>query len=115
MRVSDSMQTHNSVYHLNQAAARLFRVQEQASTGLRFTLPSQDPSGTVREANLRSSLSELDRYLANADLAEARLKLTETSVAHIGDSLREARSLALAGGNDGLDETARKSMAEQVN
>ncbi len=115
MRISDMMATKATVHRINEASARLFRVQEQVSTGLRFTSPSQDPTGAVRAASLRASISEIERYLENTDIADARLRLTETSVAHIGDALREARSIALSGMNDGLDDTARKSLAEQVN
>ena len=114
MRVSDSMITASMVYRINRASERLFRVQEQAASGLRFTTPSQDPAGAVRAAGLRSSVSEIERYLANADIADARLRLSEVAVGQIADALREARTLALAGMNDGLDNTARIALAAQV-
>ena len=114
MRISDGMITANMVYRLNRASERLFRVQEQAASGLRFTQPSQDPASAVRAASLRSSLSEIERYLQNADLASSALRLTEVAITSLSDALREARTLAVAGMNDGLDETARQAIAEQV-
>jgi flagellar hook-associated protein 3 FlgL len=114
MRVSDSMITARMVYRLQIASERLFRAQEQAASGLRFTLPSQDPSGAVRAAALRSQISELDRWLQNADLADARLRLTDVAISQVSDLLLEARGAALSGMNDTLDDTARVALAEQV-
>jgi flagellar hook-associated protein 3 FlgL len=114
MRVSDSMITDNLVYRLQIASERLFASQEQAASGLRFTRPSQDPAGTVQAAALRSSITQIDRYLENADVADSRLRLTEVAVSQISDALREARNLALAGMNDGLDDTSRVALAEQI-
>jgi len=114
MRVSDRMITSNMVYRINRASERLFRVQEQAASGLRFSLPSQDPAGAVRAASLRSSAAEVERYIRNTDIADSRLRLTEVSVAQIGDALRQARTVALSGINDGLDQTARMALAEEI-
>ena len=114
MRVSDGMITANMVYRVQQSSERLFRVQEQAASGLRFTRPSQDPTAAVRAAALRSNLSELGQYLQNASTADARLRLTEVAVAEMSDVLAEVRTIALAGLNDSLDEAARAGLAAQV-
>jgi len=114
MRVSDGMITANMVYRIQQSSERLFLVQEQAASGLRFTRPSQDPAGAVRAAALRSNLSELEQYLQNANTADARLRLTEVAVAEMSDVLAEVRTIALGAINDSLDEAARAAMAAQV-
>lgn len=114
MRVSDGMITANMVHRVQQSSERLFLVQEQAASGLRFTRPSQDPAGAVRAAALRSNLSELEQYLENANTADARLRLTEVAVSEMSDVLAEVRTIALAAINDSLDEAARAAMAAQV-
>ena len=114
MRVSDGMITANMVYRVQQSSERLFRVQEQAASGLRFTRPSQNPTAAVRAAALRSNLSELGQYLQNASTADARLRLTEVAVADISDVLTEVRTTALEAINDSLDEAARAALAAQV-
>jgi len=114
MRVSDAMITANMVHRLQQSSERLFKVQEQAASGLRFTRPSEDPTATVRAAALRSHLSELGQYRRNADTADARLRLTEVAVAEMSDVLAQVRTIALAAINDTLDQAARAALAAQV-
>jgi flagellar hook-associated protein 3 FlgL len=114
MRVSDGLITRNVIYRLNQTSNRLFRTQEQAASGLRFTRPSQDPVGAVQAAALRSSSREMKQYLKNIDTASNRLKLTELAVGQVADSLSQARTLAVGGTNDALSETDRSALAAQV-
>jgi flagellar hook-associated protein 3 FlgL len=114
MRVSDSLITRQVIYRLNQTSSRLFRTQEQAASGLRFTKPSQDPVGAVQAATLRSSVREMEQYLQNIDIASNRLKLTEVAVGQIGDSLSQARTVAVSGTNDSLSDADRSALAAQI-
>jgi flagellar hook-associated protein 3 FlgL len=114
MRVSDSLITRQVIYRLNQTSSRLFRTQEQAASGLRFTKPSQDPVGAVQAATLRSSVREMEQYLQNIDIASNRLKLTEVAVGQIADSLSQARTVAVSGTNDSLSDADRSALAAQV-
>jgi flagellar hook-associated protein 3 FlgL len=114
MRISDGLVTRNIIYRLNQTSARLFRSQEQAASGLRFTKPSQDPVGAVQAATLRSSDREMKQYLKNIDTASNRLKLTEVAIGQIADSLSQARGVAVGGTNDALSNSDRSALGAEV-
>lgn len=112
MRISDNMIAASLIVRLQKASARLFRLQEKVASGLAFSLPSQDPPAAMRAAALRSGVSELSRYRANCDVAAARLHLTESALANIADSLREAYSAAL--GMTPFDEAGNNALADRI-
>lgn len=112
MRISDSMITATVVARLGKASERLFRLQEQVASGLAFRTPSQDPAGAIRATALRSGVAELSRYRQNCDDAAARLALTETALANIADSLRQAYDAGLA--MTPFDEAGNSALADQV-
>jgi len=53
MRISDVMIAGSLVAHMQRASSRLFRLQEQVSSGLAFRRPSENPPGAVQAAALR--------------------------------------------------------------
>jgi flagellar hook-associated protein 3 FlgL len=112
MRVPDSMIVASITARLSSASERLFRTQEKVSSGLAFSRPSQNPSGAVRAAALRASIAEVTQYLANADSAAARFRLTESSVQSISQLLTEARTAGLSMTDASADGNA--ALAEQV-
>ncbi len=114
LRVSDRMMSANLIYRLTKTSEQLFRAQERVASGLRFTRPSQDPAGALRASALRSHLSELNRYLKNCDLASSWLKQTEVAVADVAKALREAKTTAVSGMNDALDDEARGALADKI-
>jgi len=112
MRVPDSMIASSIAARLAAASERLFRTQEKVASGLAFTAPSQNAPGAVRAAGLRSSIAEVTRYLANADAASAKLRLTENCLQSISDLLTEARTAGLARTDISADGNA--ALADQV-
>ncbi len=112
MRVSDSMITATLIAQLSKASERLFRLQEQVASGLAFKTPSQNPSGAVRAASLRSSVAELSGYRQNCDDALARLNFTDLILSTMATSLRQARDAALS--LSPFDPVANEALADQV-
>ncbi len=112
MRVSDVMISRTLVTQMQQASSRLFRLQQQVSSGLAFVRPSENPPGAVQAASLRSSINELNRYQGNCDQAKAGLQMTEVILTDISGCLREAREAALA--MSSFDNLGNQALADQV-
>jgi flagellar hook-associated protein 3 FlgL len=112
MRISDVMIAGSLVAHMQRASSRLFRLQEQVSSGLAFRRPSENPPGAVQAAALRSGIAELTRYQSNCDQATSTLRMTEVALTDMSGCLREARDAALA--MSPFDESGNQALADQV-
>lgn len=112
MRVSDQMVAASIASRLSIASERLFRLQEQAGSGLAFQRPSQDPAAALRAAALRSNVAEAECYRRNAEEAAGQLKLAEAGLTAISRHLQEARSAAL--GATDVSQAGNLALADQV-
>ncbi len=54
-RVTDSLSRNRSLFQVQADAVAMQRLQTQLSTGLRYQLPSEDPSSAIRVINLQQS------------------------------------------------------------
>jgi len=112
VRIPDSSIASSLIRQLSQASARLFRLQEQVASGLAFKFPSQNPPAAMRAASLRSGIAELARYRQNCGDAERLVEMTEITLREMADSLREARSAAVA--MSPFDPDGNSALADQV-
>jgi flagellar hook-associated protein 3 FlgL len=65
MRVSSNTFADNFLYQDNLLQAQQNTLQQQATTGLKFSLPEDNPSGMSEVLNLQSSSSANQQYLTN--------------------------------------------------
>lgn len=70
MRVSLRNQYSNFLYNLQQTQSRLMDLNMQASSQKRINKPSDDPVGTGRVLNYRTSLESINQYRSNIDTAK---------------------------------------------
>lgn len=114
MRVSTPMIMGNLAQRIADNAERLYRLQQQISSGKRIQAPSDDPVGASRAAQMRSSLAQLAQYAANVDLGSQKLKTVDGLLGDLATTLRSARDLALQGANGALAEDSRSGLASVV-
>jgi flagellar hook-associated protein 3 FlgL len=113
-RITNSMTTRMTLSDIENAAQRLSKSQERLSSGKQLTTPSDDPYGTVRALDLRSSLAENRQYQANVREASAWHDVTDTALGHVGDYVLRARELLVRGANDSQGEAARNAAALEL-
>ncbi len=103
-----------SLSQLGGLRAQLEELQGQVATGRRFERSSQDP---VAASRLRS-LERADRLQAinteNADRVELDLGAASDEISGITNLLSRARELAIAAGNDTLDEGDYQAIATEL-
>jgi len=113
MRVSTSTFSDNFLYQANQLQAKQNLLQQQATTGLNFSLPSDDPSAMAQVLNLQTDATANTQYQSNI----TDLQNQATTVSGVLTSLQTITSKAgeIATSADGTaTPTQLASDAQQV-
>ena len=114
MRISTNQIFQMSLTAMLNKQSQVSETQLQLATGKRQLVPSDDPSATSRVMQLEEGLAALDQYNRNADFAEARLKLSETTLTQAVDIVQRTRELAIYANNDTLTAADRDTIAVEV-
>jgi flagellar hook-associated protein 3 FlgL len=117
MRVTQSLNQTQFLTALDTLESNLSQTQNQVSSGLAFTTPSQNPiaAGTVNDYN--QALAQSKQYTANGSSAQTSLETEGTALSQLQDQLQSLRSLALeanSGIQTGEDLTAIATQATQI-
>jgi flagellar hook-associated protein 3 FlgL len=88
MRVTANAFNDSLVNQLNVLTARQYKLQNQVSTGLRFSAPSDDPAAMADTLNLQAGKSAQTQYSANI----ASLQTRATSIYNVLQSLQTISS-----------------------
>jgi len=111
MRVSQNLRTFNLLESLRSTQTRLFGVQNQLATGLKFTTPSADPLAATAAGVVQRRLDTLGQVQTNLNAANATLGITEAAIQEAADLLREARGVASEAANSTPSGEERRSLA----
>jgi flagellar hook-associated protein 3 FlgL len=114
MRVSLRNQYSNFLYNLQKTQSRLMDLNMQASSQKRINKPSDDPVGTGRVLNYRSSLASLDQYRKNIDTAKGWLNLADESMMQVSTLLTKLKGLAEQGATGTMTASDREATSYEV-
>jgi flagellar hook-associated protein 3 FlgL len=117
MRVTQSLNQTQFLTALDSLESSLSQTQNQVSSGLAFTSPSQNPiaAGTVN--NYDQVLAQSKQYTANGNSAQTGLQTEDTALTQLQNQLQTLRSLALeanSGTQTGEDLSAIAAQATQI-
>jgi flagellar hook-associated protein 3 FlgL len=117
MRVTQSLNQTQFVNALDSLESNLSQTQNQISSGVSFTSPSQNPiaAGTVN--NYQQALAQSQQYTANSNSAQTSLQTENAALTQLQNQLQSLRSLALeanSGTQTGEDLTAIAAQATQI-
>lgn len=93
---------------------RLSQLQDQISSGHRFSLPSEAPTAATQTIVLQKLDERRTGFQQVAKTTQGFLSATDTALATIGDSLNQARSIAAAGIGDQVSPSEREGLASEV-
>jgi flagellar hook-associated protein 3 FlgL len=94
--------------------SRLSKTQLQLATGKRILTPSDDPAGATKALDLQRYLETNKQFLANMDVARARLEAQEVALTSVTDLLQRANELAIQGNNATASASDRAAIAAEV-
>jgi flagellar hook-associated protein 3 FlgL len=96
------------------AQQQLVQTQQQVSTGLKVSRPSDDPLASARIRELEAAISRLEQYETNSVIAQNRLGLEEEVLADVIETIQRVRELAVQGNNATQTPETRASIALEL-
>ena len=114
MRVSTRAAFINGVSLMQRLQSALDQTQRQIASGRRILTPSQDPIAASRSLEIRESLSRLDQFDRNGNIAANRLSLEESTLNSVNNVLQRVRELALQANNATQSDETRGLIAVEM-
>ena len=114
MRVSEQMRYDSVTNNLSQLSARQAKAAQEAQTGVRVNLPSDDPVAAAQLARLAASQSQTSARRNAISTVKGDAELAESSLQQASDLMASAKEIAMQGGNGTLGATERASLALQI-
>ncbi len=97
MRITDQMMYQNLTQSIDQAQAAYIRTQEEASSGVSISQPSDNPAGTAVVLQLTSAQQQVTSWQGNAQAVQSKMQTTDQAMAQIESVISTAQSLAQQG------------------
>ena len=110
MRVSSNLIHMQGLENILRQQSDLLRLQEEASTGKRVLLPSDDPSAASRIIDINESLSQIEQFDENITYATQRLNAEETSLKSSLLVLQRVRELSIQAANTGTNDLSNQQV-----
>jgi len=114
MRISTLQFTQNAINSITRQQVELSRIQQQIASGKSILNPSDDPAGAGRILNLNQSIQTTEQFTANANLAQGRLQLEESTLASVTNVIQRIRELSVQANNDTQNNTTRPLIAAEI-
>jgi flagellar hook-associated protein 3 FlgL len=114
-RITPQILVDTVLADIQNAHRRLAQTQRLLSTGKRINTPSDDPVGTTRAIDLRSTITNTNQFVANVRDASTFASESESALRTVIDNLNRARELTVQGATGTLNQQQRDSIALEVN
>jgi flagellar hook-associated protein 3 FlgL len=96
----------DSIGLLDSQQATMATLEQQVSSGLAFSKPSDDPAGVVQAMQLQSALSRAQTYTSTVASATSYVSQANNVLTAAGTSLQSLRTLVLQASNSGTQSAA---------
>jgi len=115
MRISTALIHQQGVRSILEKQSQLVQSQAELSSGKKINLPSDDPSGASRVADLKEALSQITQFDENATFATQRLNLEEATLSSSVNILQRVRELAIQAANTGVNDLqSEQAIASEI-
>ncbi len=114
MRISHFLIYNRLTSALQENLRRLFRPQEQLSTGKKINRPSDEAVDISRIMDYRVSIKDKEQFIRNLNDAKTYLELTDKVLEQSANSIKRAEELVITALNGDETPESRKMIAEEV-
>ncbi|MGZ4980849.1 MAG: flagellar hook-associated protein FlgL [Methylobacter sp.] len=114
MRISTTWAQQLSVDAMANQQYKLAKVQQQLSSGLKVSVPSDDPAAAIRILDLNRTIATTNQYQSNIATVRGRLNIEESALATSGNILDRAKELTIQAMNATLNSSDRLSIKTEV-
>src|SRR5260221_3871402 len=114
MRVTQTLNQLQFVAAIDALQSNLSQTQNQISTNLSFTTPSQNPVAAGAVNNYTQALSQSQQYDTNANSAQGRLSIEDNALSQVQSALQSLPDLALQANSGTQSDQNRAAIATQA-
>ncbi|OLN33529.1 flagellar hook-associated protein FlgL [Desulfosporosinus metallidurans] len=114
MRITNNILSQNLLRNLETAQGKMDQLQNQLSTGLRISKPSDDPVGIENAMRLKSNISSVEQWKSNADSALEYMNTSDSILGDMTSMLQRVKELAVQGANGTLTTADKSVVADEV-
>lgn len=114
-RVSGMLVRQRLLAQLQGDQLDLFRLQNQVSTGQRFTLPSEDAPAARRAMTLQRLLERKTQLRSNIQTGQSFLRSTDVSLNNVAGLLGDIRGVALGVAGTTSTDSERQAAITEIN
>jgi flagellar hook-associated protein 3 FlgL len=114
MRVPTTQIYLQGIEAFGQQQAKLAKLQQQISTGVRITKPSDDPVAATQVLGLEQTIQLQKQYQENISLADSRLKLEESTLVSIENITFRLKELSIQANSGVINADNRQAIASEV-
>ena len=114
MRVTDLTKQTAILRNIQKNGERLQNLSDNLASGRRINKLSDDPIGATQAQDFRTKISYFDTLRQITNQTFIWLDRTESELVHVGDLLKQVKTLMLAQANDTSDANSRRVTAEEL-
>jgi len=114
MRLSTNLFYSQNETNISEANSRLYKLQQQLSTGQKLQQPSDDPLATTQIMKFDRVLARTEQFKENIAVSERRLSYEETTISSVITSLQRVQEIGIRGNSDGLSDNDKQILAGEL-
>lgn len=114
MRVTQNTTANMVLNSLQTIRRRMEELEQQASTGVKISAPSDDPVTAQQILHMKSLMAAGDQYSRNISNGISWLSMTEAAMNEMGNVLTRAKELTVQMANATSDAKARESGMNEI-
>lgn len=115
MRVTQSMLSNNMLRNLSNSYSKMGKLQDQITSGKKFTRPSDDPVSTVKGMSYRTDLNKAEQFTRNMLTVNSWLDTTDDALDQVGSALQRVKGLIVQAANDTNTKEDRDKINVEIN
>lgn len=114
MRLSTNLFYSQNQTNISEANSRLFKLQQQLSTGEKLQQPSDDPLATTQIMKFDRVIARTEQFSENITVSERRLNQEESTVDSVVTAMQRVQEIAIRGANGSMSENDRNILADEL-
>jgi len=114
MRLSTNLFYSQNETNISEANARLYKLQQQLSTGKKLQQPSDDPLATTQIMKFDRVIARTEQFKENISVSERRLSYEETTVDSVVTSLQRVQEIAIRGNSGAMSDDDRRILSDEL-
>jgi len=114
MRITTNTLTGNYLRNLSRNMERLQKCQNQLSSGLEVSRPSDNPMLVSKVMNMDNAIKENEQYKDSIGNSMSWIDTADGALGSLTDTLQRIRELVVQGANGTLSDEDRESIAVEV-